>query len=120
MSDCAEPPAALRWGFCGWLVVAAAFAIGHINFPRQDLGSRFEFLPGDIADNRINNYVLEHGYRYLTGRDDSFWDAPMFYPVPQATAFSDAHIGMLPFYATMRAGGLSPEESFQGHFVVCF
>jgi hypothetical protein len=108
------------WGPAGWAVVAAAFAVGFANFPMQVLGAHFEYLPGDPADNRINNYILEHGYRYITGRAESFWDAPMFYPARGVTAWSDAHIGMLPFYSAMRAGGLSPEGAFQGHFLLCF
>jgi hypothetical protein len=101
-------------------VVAVAFAVGFVNFPLQTLGARFDHLPGDPVDNRLNNFVLEHGYRYFSGREDSFWDAPMFYPTPGVVAWSDAHIGMLPFYAAMRLAGLSPEQAFQGHFVLCF
>ncbi len=112
-----DPPA---WGPAGWAVVAVAFAVGFASFPLQVLGTKFDHLPGDAADNRLNNFILEHGYRYVTGRVDSFWDAPMFYPTRRVTAWSDAHIGMLPFYTAMRATGLSPERAFQGHFVLCF
>jgi hypothetical protein len=37
-------------------------------------------IPGDLGDSRFNMYVLEHGYRWLTGLDASFWSAPFFYP----------------------------------------
>ncbi|MCI0705335.1 MAG: hypothetical protein L0241_30110, partial [Planctomycetia bacterium] len=96
------------WGLIGWVVVVAAFAIGFITFPLRAVGTAGEYLPGDEIDNRLNNVVLEHGYLRLTGKVDSFWDIPNFYPQRRVTAWSDAHLGMLPFYAAMRAFGLSP------------
>jgi hypothetical protein len=116
MGDRASP----QWTWAGWALVGAAFVVGFVNFPLQVLGTRLEYLPGDPADNRLNNYILEHGYRCLTGRATDFWDAPFYYPAPGVTAGSDAHLGMLPFYAAMRAVGLSPERAFQGHFILCF
>lgn len=107
-------------GWAAWALPALAFAVGFANFPLQALGAKFDHLPGDPADNRLNNFILEHGYNYITGRAESFWDAPMFYPVAGVTSWSDAHIGMLPFYAATRSAGLSPERAFQGHFVLCF
>ncbi len=111
-----EPP--VRWGIAGWVVVMAAFAIGFVNFPLRVVGWNFDHLPGDAGDNRLNNYVLEHGYRWLSGREASFWDIPMFYPVRGVTGWSDAHIGMLPVYAAVRAVGFSPEGAFQGYFLI--
>src|SRR5262245_45773462 len=61
------------WHPAGWAVVAVAFLVGFANFPLRALGTNFDHLPGDAVDNRLNNYVLEHGYRYLTGHEASFW-----------------------------------------------
>ncbi|MCI0704003.1 MAG: hypothetical protein L0241_23335, partial [Planctomycetia bacterium] len=108
------------WGLSGWAVVMIAFCVGFLSFPIRVVVTAGEYLPGDTGDNRLNNYILEHGYRYLTGRVDSFWDAPMFYPETGVTAWSDTHLGMLPFYAAMRAFGLSPEGAFQGYFLIPF
>jgi hypothetical protein len=116
----ARPDDSPGWGAAGWAVVLAAFALGFYAFPLKVIGPAADHLPGDPADNRLNNFVLEHGYRYLTGRAASFWDAPMYYPVRRATATSDAHLGMLPVYAAFRAAGLSPEGAFQGYFLVPF
>jgi hypothetical protein len=101
-------------------VAAVAFAVGFAAFPLRVVGARGDHLPGDPADNRLNNFVLEHGHRYLRGRVDSFWDAPMFYPARRATAWSDAHLGMLPVYSALRVAGLSPEGAFQGQFLIAF
>ncbi len=107
-----------RWYPTGWLVVLAAFLVGFANFPLRVVGTDLAHLPGDGGDNRLNNFVLEHGYRWLTGRAGvGFWDAPLFYPVRRVTAWSDAHLGMLPLYAAFRAAGASPEGAFQGHFL---
>jgi hypothetical protein len=100
-----------------WTWVAAAVLVGFANYPLQVVGRDLEYLPGDPIDNKLNNFILEHGYRWLTGRADSFWDAPSFYPRRGTTAWSDAHIGMLPAYAAFRAAGCSPERAFQGHFL---
>ena len=109
-----------QWNWAGWALVGAAFVVGFVNFPLQVLGTQLEYLPGDPADNRLNNYILEHGYRCLTGHSADFWNAPIYYLAPGVTAWSDAHLGMLPSYAAMRAVGLSPERAFQGHFILCF
>ena len=106
------------WSRSGWLFIAASFLIGFVNYPLQVLGTSLDHLPGDVIDNRLNNFVLEHGYRYLTGKAESFWDAPSYYPRQGVTAWSDAHIGTLPCYAALRLLGLSPEGAFQGYFVV--
>ena len=123
-SETAPAPAAATpsppWGLAGWAIVAGAFLLGFIVFPLRTVGTKFDYLPGDPADNRLNNYILEHGYRYLTGKVASFWDAPMFYPAARVTAWSDAHLGMLPLYAAERHCGLSVERAFQGHFLACF
>src|SRR5262249_46308027 len=104
------PPA---WGWFGWLLIVVVFAVGFANFPMRVLGWRFDHLPGDGIDPRLNNWVLGHGYRYLIGKEPAFWDADVFYPAPSAIAGSDAHLGMLPVYAALRSAGLSPERAFQ-------
>lgn len=120
MTTPAPQPASPPWGWPGWALAAAAFAVGFANFPLLVVGSGLDHLPGDACDNRLNNFVLEHGYRYLAGREAYFWDAPCFYPRRGVTAWSDAHLGMLPVYAAARAIGASPERAFQVYFLVPF
>jgi hypothetical protein len=110
-----------RWGAGAWGLLLAVFAVGFVNFPLRVIGTGGEYLPGDAIDNRLNNFVLEHGYRCLaSGGIVSFWHAPMFYPAPGATGWSDTHLGMLPVYALFRAVGFSPESAFLGYFLVPF
>lgn len=77
------------------------------------LGKNLEFLPGDWGDGRFNNFILEHGYMYLSGKVQSFWDAPFFFPMKNAIALSDNLLGSLPFYAMFRKLGYNIETSFQ-------
>jgi hypothetical protein len=97
-----------------------AFAVGFALFPLRVVGTDFAHLPGDVVDNRLNNYVLEHGYRYLTGRVPEFWHAPFCYPARWMTARSDAHIGNLPIYSMFRAAGAGPERAFQLWWLATF
>ena len=66
-------------------------------------------IPGGLSDSRFNMYVLEHGYRWLTRLDKSFWTAPFFYPTPNTIAYSDNHLGSFLFYSGFRILGSSRE-----------
>ncbi len=79
----------------------------------QFFGYTFDRIPGDLIDSRFNNYILEHGYRYLCGRDASFWNAPFNYPEPNIMAYSDSFLGQLPFYAFFRVLGFNRESAYQ-------
>jgi hypothetical protein len=116
----ADGPPGSRPGWAGWAIAATVFFVGFTFFPLRTVGAGFDHLPGDLIDSRFNNYVLEHGYRWLTGPEPSFWDVGMFYPARRVTAYSDAHLGTLPVYAAFRAAGLSPESAYQGWFLVPF
>jgi hypothetical protein len=83
-------------------------------------GPGFDRIPGDLADSRFNNYLLEHGYRYITGLDVSFWDAPFNFPESNVLAFSDNFIGQLPFYSAFRFLGLSRESAYQGWLALSY
>ena len=65
-------------------------------------------------------YVLEDGYRWLTGLDKSFWSAPFFYPAPNVIAYSDNHLGSLLFYSAFRLLGQGRETAFQLWVVTIF
>jgi len=40
----------------------------------------FSKISGDFGGARCNNYILEHGYQYLVGNVNLYWDAPFMYP----------------------------------------
>jgi hypothetical protein len=64
-------------------------------------------------DNLFSMYILEHGYRWLTGMDQSFWDAPFYYPAKNMIAYSDDYLGNLPLYAPIRLFAANRELAFQ-------
>jgi hypothetical protein len=97
----------------GPAVVLAALALGMYLLPLRALGARLTSMPGDLVDGRFNVYVLEHGWRVLRGQEARFWDAPFFYPEPNVIAWSDSHLGTLPFYVAFRAVGVDRETSAQ-------
>jgi hypothetical protein len=52
--------------------------------------SGFSRLQTDLGDTRLNNYLLEHGWRWLSGDPDvRLWHPTFFYPAPNALAYSD-------------------------------
>lgn len=76
--------------------------------------SGFGRIQTDLADTRLLNYFLEHGWLWVSGapRHERFWDAPFFHPVPSVMAFSDCMLSYGPFYWPFRAGGLAPDTAF--------
>ncbi len=100
-----------KWKDKGILIVI--FVIGfNIAFIRL-FQSDYSRIPGDLGDSRLNNYFLEHGYQFVTGKTASFWDAPFMFPDKQALTWSDNHLGTLPIYVLGRWIGLDRETSYQ-------
>jgi len=81
------------------------------------LGWDFRYFPGDLADGRFNLYLLEHAYRYITGRVDYFWGAPFMFPEANVISYSDNLLGSAPIYALFRLVGLSDFSAYQGWFL---
>ena len=84
------------------------------------MGSGFSLIPGDLGDNRFNNFVLEHFYRWIMGLDPAYWSASFFYPFPNTIAFSDNLLGSAVFYAFFRRIGLDRETAFQAWYILGF
>jgi len=109
---------AFRW--VSMVIVLALFGFGMWSVPVAVLGPQQSAIPGDLGDARFNNYVLEHFYRYATGKEHSYWDAPFMYPYKNTIALSDNLLGSAPIYAVIRSGGFSRESAFQLWIVVLF
>jgi len=76
-------------------------------------------LPGDPGDTRFNQVILEHGFNWMSGRVERFWDAFFFYPAQNVIAYSDAHLGTLPVYALLRWTGLDRDFALLWWFQIC-
>lgn len=81
------------------------------------LDPRLANMPGDLGDTRLNNFLLEHFFRWVSGLDKSFWSADFFYPFPDTIAFSDNFLGSGIFYALFRWVGLDQETAYQGWYI---
>jgi hypothetical protein len=99
--------------YAPWMMCFAGLSISVI----RSMGLMLEYIPGDFLDNRFNNFILEHFYRWATGMDASYWDAEIFYPFSRTIAFSDNLLGTAPIYASFRWLGLDRETAFQVWYI---
>ena len=78
------------------------------------LFSGFGRLQTDLGDTRLNNYLLEHGWRCLSGEPGvRLWHPPFFHPASNTLAYSDLLLSFGPLYWPWRALGLGEVLSFQ-------
>ena len=94
--------------------------VGLYFMPIAVFESNLSKMPGDLGDTRFNNYILEHGHKYLTGKIDNYWDAPFLYPYKNVTALSDNLLGTLPIYSFFRGIGADRETAFQFWLLTLF
>lgn len=77
--------------------------------------SGFRLLPTDPGDPRLNNYLLEHSWQWLTygSRAPEFWNPPVGHPTPNVLAYGDVMVAFGPLYWIWRLCGFSPSTSYQ-------
>src|ERR1043165_2325664 len=95
------------------LIPLFLLAAGIYFVPLQIYHTDFAKVPGDYGDARFNNYILEHGHNFLTGKVKQYWNAPFMYPYPNVIALSDNLLGTLPLYSAFRIAGFDRETAFQ-------
>jgi hypothetical protein len=103
-----------RPGAIGRIAVVLAIGVVGLVFAHHPiLFSGFRRIQTDLADGRLIHYLLEHGYLWFKGiaGHRRFWDPPFFYPVLNATAYSDPLLSFGPVYWLCRALGASPDVS---------
>lgn len=98
----------------------SAILVGLIAMPIALLGFDFSFYPGDLGDARFNIYLLEHGYQFLSGKHEWYWNAPFMYPVENVITVSDNLLGTVPVYSVFRVLGFDTFTSFQLWFIAVF
>jgi hypothetical protein len=97
-----------------------AFILGLWLIILRPLGPHLALVPGDLGDARLNNYILEHFFRWATRVDLDYWNATFFYPYQKTIAFSDNLMGSAPFYALFRWTGLDQATAYQGWYILGF
>lgn len=97
------------------LIFSLFLIAGTLAFFHPTILSGFDLMQADPGDTRFNNYMLEHGFRWISGNPShsSFWDLPIFYPAKNTAAYSDILLGAAPPYWLFRAIGLLPDTAFQ-------
>ncbi len=75
-----------------------------------------ERLPGDLGDSRLNMYVLEHYFLWISDGTSSFSSPGILYPYPNILFFSDTHVGTSWIYCIFRAIGLDTYMAFKAWF----
>lgn len=96
------------------LTPLAFCALGLLLAFHPTLLTAFSRQQGAPVDSRLNNYQLEHTYRWLvSGGEYGLWDAGFFYPVPAVASFGDVQLGAMPVYAVWRLAGVPYDSAFQ-------
>jgi hypothetical protein len=74
----------------------------------------------DPGDTRFCNYILEHGYQWVSGNPlhQTLWDCPIFFPVANTASYSELLLGSAPIYWFWRFLGFLPDTSFQFWMIV--
>lgn len=76
--------------------------VGMLMIINQSVGFDLSSMPGNLADGRFNNYLLEHGYQYFMKDGFPYWNAPFFFPEKDVISYSDNLFGALPIYIICR------------------
>jgi hypothetical protein len=96
---------------------APILALGLLVAFHLTLLSRFRLLQGDVGDPRLNNFILEHGYRWLLSKFTlhslSLWSPPFFFPAENVGAYSEILLGSGPIYWLFRTFGFAADTSLQ-------
>lgn len=90
------------------------------SFPLEIIGWGLEFIPGDLADARFNNYILEHNYQYVIGKARLYWDGAFMFPNKNVIALSDNLMGTAPAYVGFRFLGFDRESAYQLWIIALF
>lgn len=106
--------------FQAWTLPVLALLAGLWLVPVTIMGTDFTRMPGEPCDSGFSSYVLEHGYRWMTGREPSLFSAPFAYPFEASITLSDNFISTLPAFAAFRLLGLDREGAYQAWFLTLF
>ncbi|MFZ5426181.1 MAG: hypothetical protein ACOZEN_04350 [Thermodesulfobacteriota bacterium] len=106
--------------FQAWTLPVLALLAGLWLVPVTIMGPDFSRMPGEPCDSGFSSYVLEHGYRWMTGREPSLFGAPFAYPFERSITLSDNFISTLPAYGACRLLGLDREGAYQAWFLTLF
>lgn len=88
----------LKWGFFSFFLFLGLIIFTYPMILNPDI------MPGDACDVKSFAYILEHSYKWLLREPlhSSLIDIPFYYPSQNTLFYSDALIGIMPFYWVIR------------------
>ncbi len=88
----------LKWGFFSFFLFLGLIIFTYPMILNPDI------MPGDACDVKSFAYILEHSYKWLLREPlhSSLIDIPFYYPSQNTLFYSDALIGIMPFYWGIR------------------
>jgi hypothetical protein len=95
-----------------WSVPILAWILGAAIFFRQQIGSGFDLISGNIGDARLIVYINEHWFKVFSGLAD-FRSPTQFYPLQGTLGYSDAFFLFQIFYSPFRLLGVDEFLAFQ-------
>lgn len=108
------PDSRLRAAFpARFLLPCLLLALGLCLSALPRLGPGLERLPSGFRDSGLAMVSLEHGLRWLEGREAAFGALAAFHPASQAQPLPELHPVTLPLYGVARLLGLERERAFQ-------
>ena len=103
--------------FLNWLFSILVCAYG-LYFTFHHFWKAFDAISGDLGDARFNSLVLEHTWLWVKGVHESLFNTPMFYPHPNAYAYSDFLLSAAPIYWMLRSLGNDILGAYQGWMIL--
>ncbi len=93
----------------------AGWACGMAMVFHESILTGLRAIEGGLGDTRLIHFILEHGFRWLSGRPphEAFWSPPVFFPHENVAAYTDVLVGVGPFYWIWRWLGAGPLTAFQ-------
>lgn len=111
---------ASRWDR-GWLTWVLPWVVGLVGLLvslngvlREPLNTLF---PG-FSDSRLNMYLLENCWLWVTGGDQGLWQPGIFYPEVSTVFQRNLLLGFSPPYMVCRALGLAPPQALTGFILI--
>jgi hypothetical protein len=106
----------------GLVAPVVGWAIGMVAVFHRTLFSGLRFTPGGEGDARLIHYLLEHGWRWLSGHPlhASLWSPPILWPQPDMATYTDILLGFGPLYWPWRVLGAGPHLAFVFFVLLCW
>jgi F5/8 type C domain-containing protein len=102
-----------------WLLAATAYIAATLVLCHAIVARPGRVLPADLGDPVLNTWILWWN-AHAVPLTATWWNAPIFFPVKGALAFSETLLGIVMFTTPLQWIGLSPVATYNVAFVASF